>query len=399
MLSDSAKAYKMYSSVSPIYENSNIMQFIFGSTGKEYEILSDISDEILRETFPQTAISWGLDSWERRLGLATNHNETVEKRRSKIMGKIQSRAIITPERMAYVINKYTNETVDIEENIFPYIFRVNIITDGASNSSEVNSIVKKIKPSHLGFELTYNSIDKVNIKARTNYYLFNTSIAGTLPYREFRGGISKENINVCTAKNNFIYTTILSNKDSKCGNAPYKNIKGVLSLCTVVSELDAKGYLCVSIPSGKSKVGTIPYRNMDFYFKDVNIGYSSDVESCLFSSSLCNSDICGTIPGANMLGINYERSINMLPYSKFYKFRFDISGTNPKRQIKSLSNKEDVELEAGVISFQYKNEICGNVPNKSCESDLNEQSVLPSVQSKEYSYKVKRCGKRYTGRR
>lgn len=154
----SKKGQEMYSKVTPIYENSPLMQTIFQAIGSEEDGAIDLGDEVLRQLHPQTADSWGLTIWEKRLSLVTNLNEDLEKRRRKVITKLQTRYPITPETMAAILKSYTGATINIDEDIAPYTFRVELTSyDGFPNELiDVYDTVKKIKPSHLTAE--YNLI-------------------------------------------------------------------------------------------------------------------------------------------------------------------------------------------------------------------------------------------------
>lgn len=179
----SKKGQEMYSSVSPIYENSKLMQSIFNAIGNEADLSVELGDEILRQLFPQTADSWGLSIWEQRLGLVTNISESIEKRRKKIIAKFQTKFIITPERMAFIIKNYTGIEPLIEENVAPYTFDVYLKTYTMFSDilSDVHNVIKTIKPSHLAYNLIMQYITNVIINISSKEWFSDTiPLCGTL---------------------------------------------------------------------------------------------------------------------------------------------------------------------------------------------------------------------------
>lgn len=160
---ESKKANEIYSSITNMYVDSKIMQTILEVIGRELDTSIELTYEVLRQLFPQTADSWGLTIWEQRLGLVTNLNEDIEKRRGKIITKLQSRFPITPERMALIVKNITKIKPIVIENVAPY----TILLDFKSNRGyeniyeELYSLVKRIKPSHIAvkykFEISNNS--------------------------------------------------------------------------------------------------------------------------------------------------------------------------------------------------------------------------------------------------
>jgi hypothetical protein len=157
----SKKGQEMFNSVSPIYEQNEIMESIFEAIGTEADMSVVLSDDILLQLFPQTA-TWGLDIWEQRLGLITNHNEDIKIRRAKIMAKLQSRYVINPNRMACMIQNFTNGDIEIQENVTPYVFEVDILSEDGflDDLKDLYSTVKRTKPSHLGVKYKLININK-----------------------------------------------------------------------------------------------------------------------------------------------------------------------------------------------------------------------------------------------
>lgn len=174
---DSKKGNEMYLSVSPIYEQNEIIKSIFEAIGSEADNSIELADDILLQFFPQTA-TWGLDIWEQRLGLVTNYNETIERRRGMVLAKLQSNYSITPERMAYVIKSYTGVDTLIIEDVSPYVFRVEMAAKDVK-LSVFTDIINKIKPSHLGYEFSLNCNSVLNFKADYKEYSYSFLSCGT----------------------------------------------------------------------------------------------------------------------------------------------------------------------------------------------------------------------------
>jgi hypothetical protein len=170
---ESKKGLNMYESVSPIYERNELMQSIFEAIGSEADLSEKQIDDIRNQIVPQTA-TWGLDIWEQRLGLITNHNEDIKIRRAKIIAKIQSKYIINPKRMENMIQNFVDADIDIEENVAPYVFEVDLLSENGfpNDLKDLYATVKKIKPSHLGV------IYKLIAITQTNLYIAALSFEG-----------------------------------------------------------------------------------------------------------------------------------------------------------------------------------------------------------------------------
>ncbi|MDB3560263.1 hypothetical protein C4233_06730 [Clostridioides difficile] len=149
----SKKGREMLLTLSPIYEQSLVMNSIYEAIGSEFDNLELLNEEIELQLFPQSA-TWGLSFWENRVGLTTNIDEDIEIRRRKVIAKLQSKYIMTPKRMSMILQSYTGANIKINENISPYTFGVELTsTQGFPRDLEdLEDLYKRvnvIKPSHL----------------------------------------------------------------------------------------------------------------------------------------------------------------------------------------------------------------------------------------------------------
>lgn len=169
----SPKGKEMIQQITPMYQKSIIEQAIYESIGQEFDNAEELAQEVLLQLFPQTA-TWGLIFWEQRLGLPTNTNEDIERRRKKVIAKQQSKNIINPERMAIILKNYTGADILITENIAPYTFEIKLTgREGFPKSLEdLYKEVRRIKPSHLSVRY------KLIALTESNLYVGATSFTG-----------------------------------------------------------------------------------------------------------------------------------------------------------------------------------------------------------------------------
>ncbi|KEH90629.1 YmfQ family protein [Clostridium botulinum] len=169
----SKKGKEMIQRITPMYQESIIEQAIYEAIGHEFDNADKLAKEVLLQLFPQTA-TWGLIFWEQRVGLTTNTNEDIERRRRKVIAKLQSKHIITPERMAMILKNYTGADILITENIAPYTFEVKLTgKEGFPKSLDyLYKTVKRIKPSHLSVKHKLISITE------SNFYVGATTLCG-----------------------------------------------------------------------------------------------------------------------------------------------------------------------------------------------------------------------------
>lgn len=169
----SKKGQLMFSSITNMYDNSEIMQAVFEAIGTEADTSVELGNEILRESFPQTAISWGLTIWENRLGLITNTAEDIEKRRRKILTKLQTKSIVNPQKMGVIVKSLTGLYADIDDKVSDYTFGIKLTSESFNvDIGEVLTEVKRIKPSHLACSFALETKKNINI-SMSREYVFN----------------------------------------------------------------------------------------------------------------------------------------------------------------------------------------------------------------------------------
>lgn len=161
---ESPRGQQMIKDISPDSQGSSIEQSIYEAIGSEFDNTDSIIDEILKQYFPQTA-TWGLAWWEKRLELPTNLSEDIEKRRKKVIVKLQTRWPMTPLNMAKIISTYTNASVYITENVAPYTFQIDLLSNSGfpEDLVELYKTVKRIKPSHQSVQYKLTSVTSMNI--------------------------------------------------------------------------------------------------------------------------------------------------------------------------------------------------------------------------------------------
>ena len=202
----SQKGGEMIGYISPIYEQSKVMQAIFEAIGSEFDGIYELSEDILKQLFPQTA-TWGLIYWEDAVNIISN-NEDIERRRGKVIAKLQSRYVVNPKKMANIIKNYTGIDTIIVENADPYTFIIEISTQNNIILSEFSKIVNKIKPSHLGYSFAICCNTELSLNTKLDKYEFYNNMCGTfncgtIPDYSSKGVTIQENININSCNNNW----------------------------------------------------------------------------------------------------------------------------------------------------------------------------------------------------
>ena len=119
------------------YHNSPEVQAIQQALEPEAQRLRQETEQIARQLALDTA-DWGLDYWERALGIPVDVSKPLEFRRSRAASKLRGQGTATVALLQNVAQSFANGQVDILEYPSEYRF-------------EVKFTGEEIKPAHLTY--------------------------------------------------------------------------------------------------------------------------------------------------------------------------------------------------------------------------------------------------------
>lgn len=124
--------------------------------GVEVKDLQAKLKDLFSQCFIETA-TWGLDLWEKELGLKTNYNNSYTHRREMIKAKFRSAGTTTKEMIENVARAFSNGEVEVIEHNEKYFFEIKFVgTRGIpANMAGLKSILEEIKPAHLGIKYVF----------------------------------------------------------------------------------------------------------------------------------------------------------------------------------------------------------------------------------------------------
>lgn len=109
-----------------------------------------VRDGLLDQLNVATA-TWGLERWERALGLEVEVEKPAEYRRSRICSKLRGQGTTTVAMIQNVAESFSNGKVDVIERPAEYRFDVKFTgTIGVPpNMDDLTAAIEEIKPAHL----------------------------------------------------------------------------------------------------------------------------------------------------------------------------------------------------------------------------------------------------------
>lgn len=129
---------------------------IQGSILPEAEFLRRTRDELLLQTNPGTA-TWGLELWERALGIDTDTGKNIDYRRSRVIAALRGSGTTTAGMIRSVAESFSNAEVEVAE--FPAEYRIEIRFVGTlgipPNLEDMKAALDDIMPAHITWEFVF----------------------------------------------------------------------------------------------------------------------------------------------------------------------------------------------------------------------------------------------------
>lgn len=147
------------------YETSRVMRSLLQAGGTELDGLEATFQESLRQFFVATA-TWGLDIWEKELGLTVIPNLTDDERRMRIVSQIKGFGTCTISLVKQVAESYKYGDVEVIEDFPVYTVTIKFVdTRGIpSNLDNIKAALRAVVPAHLDlkYEFSYLTWDELD---------------------------------------------------------------------------------------------------------------------------------------------------------------------------------------------------------------------------------------------
>ena len=172
----------------PSFYDNDITKPIQDSLNVESNSINDEVDNILNQFFVDSA-TFGLDYWERMLGIPKN-NFDIDTRRENIKAKMRSRGTTTVSVIKNICEAYSNGIVEVIVNHSDYSFVIDFVgTIGVPKAfAELDKTIEEIKPCHLAHSYKFNYNTHQNLANYTHEQLANYTHDEVRNSSELRGG-------------------------------------------------------------------------------------------------------------------------------------------------------------------------------------------------------------------
>ena len=171
----------------PSFYNNDITKPIQNSFTVEVDLINNEVEKTLEQFFVDSA-TYGLDYWEKMLGISKNNND-IQTRRENIKAKMRSRGTTSIEVIKNICEAYSNGEVEINVDHSNYSFEIVFVsTIGVPLSfEELDRVINEIKPCHLAHSYKFNYNTHSDISKYTHEELANYTHEEIRNLKELRG--------------------------------------------------------------------------------------------------------------------------------------------------------------------------------------------------------------------
>ena len=172
----------------PSFYDNYITKPIQNSFTVEANSINDEVENTLNQFYVDSA-TFGLNYWEKMLGISKNNND-IQTRRENIKAKMRSRGTTSIEVIKNICEAYSYGEVEIIVNHADYSFEINFIGSiGVPKAfAELDKTVNEIKPCHLAHSYKFNYNTHSDISKYTHEQLANYTHNEIRNSSELRGG-------------------------------------------------------------------------------------------------------------------------------------------------------------------------------------------------------------------
>jgi hypothetical protein len=166
----------------PHWKNSPTTQSIVNASGSEFDLLYTAHNDIKAQFSVDTA-TWGLEIFEKELGIKTDLSKPVEDRRSVIKSKMRGTGKVSAALIKLVVDAYTNGQADVTFSSGVITIEFTSIIGIPPNITDVQKAVEDIIPAHLPYEIQYKFNTYQVLSAYTHGHL------ATYTHSDLREGV------------------------------------------------------------------------------------------------------------------------------------------------------------------------------------------------------------------
>ena len=172
----------------PSFYDNDITKPIQDSFSIEANSINDEVENTLNQFYVDSA-TFGLDYWEKMLGISKNNND-IQTRRENIKAKMRSRGTTSIEVIKNICEAYSNGIVEIKVDHSNYSFEIVFVSTICVPLifEELDRVINEIKPCHLAHSYKFNYNTHADLSKFTHEQLASYTHDEIRNSSELRGG-------------------------------------------------------------------------------------------------------------------------------------------------------------------------------------------------------------------
>ncbi|WP_042170619.1 putative phage tail protein [Paenibacillus gorillae] len=152
------------------YADIKESRIICQTEGTEFDSLESASAGLLSQRFVDSA-TWGLQRWEKELGIAVTAGQPFEQRRAVIWSRMRGTGTVRTESIKVVAGAYTNGEVEVLENFSESTITLKFVSvlGIPPNIADLTETLRSLIPAHLFIRFEYIYTTWGNIEAAPEF--------------------------------------------------------------------------------------------------------------------------------------------------------------------------------------------------------------------------------------
>ncbi|NFG31454.1 DUF2313 domain-containing protein [Clostridium botulinum] len=141
-----------------------ILSKVYEEQQKQVDSTNEDIQDLINQCFIETA-TWGLDTWEKELGIKNNIDYSYAIRRSRILAKLKGQGTTTIEAIKNICKSFV-EDVEVIEHNQEYYFEINLLSHKGfpSGFDTLYDSIREVKPSHLNTNYILRAITETDFR-------------------------------------------------------------------------------------------------------------------------------------------------------------------------------------------------------------------------------------------
>lgn len=282
----------------------------------------------------------------------------------------------------------------------PYHFQVILETSGIRETAKISTIrraVQKVKrlTAHMDGLIFQCNIGIV-IGTHGQGYKYRSAWPGrtwngTVPWRDMRGGLEHEELEIETHAAGHSYNAPLN------GTQPWRDMRGGLEHSQVEAETNGHGWLYDSEFTGRPEAGTVPWRSTEGGCAHGEVEAGTEAGAFAYTSPAA-----GVEPYRSTRPAFQDETLEAGAKGQGYSYRSEAAGrieagTEPQRSTGAGTGDGDIEVQAETQGFHFSAPLAGTEPKRATTAALRQQDLGIEADGQGHPYHATLAGQAEAG--